>query len=276
MRFYDKLSHAWDRSDSLVCVGLDPDMEKMPPHLAESPRPYFEFCRQVMDATADLVCAFKPQAAHFAAVGREQELADTFDYARTRHPEVVLILDAKRGDVGSTAKYYAMEAYDRYAADAVTVNPYLGEESVTPYLAYTNKGVIVLCRTSNPDSDWLQHRETAGAMLFEEVARRSRSWNEHRQCMLVAGATNPSELGKIRSLVGDMPLLVPGIGAQGGDLKAVLAQGLDGEGRGLVISSSRAIIYASQGHDFADAARQAASTLKDEINYFRNRFNNNT
>ena len=194
---------------------------------------------------------------------------------RDQHPNVLAILDAKRGDIGSTAAFYAQEAFERYRADAVAINPYLGYESVAPYLEYAEQGIIVLCRTSNADSDWLQARETAGKPIYMEVAERVARWNEHGQCMLVTGATYPEELGAIRRITGDMPFLVPGIGAQGGDLKAVLAQGVDAQGRGLVISSSRGIIYAGTGDDFAQAAADAASTLKSEINEFNKLYNNN-
>lgn len=259
----------------MLCVGLDPDPERMPESVLATPRPYFEFCRAIVDATASHACAFKPQFAHFAAAGREDELADLMAYIRDRHPGVIAILDAKRGDVGSTAAFYAREAFDRYGADAVTVNPYLGYESIAPFLEYREQGIIVLCRTSNADSDWLQARKTRGRPVYLEVAERVAGWNEHGQCMLVTGATYPEELGTIRRVVGDMPLLVPGIGAQGGDLKAVLAQGVDGHGTGLVISSSRGIIYAAQGDDYADAAARAAEALKREINDFNKYYNNN-
>lgn len=266
MGVFEKLKTAWAEQNSLVCVGLDPDMGKLPAHLQHSDRPYFEFGRQIIDAVAPHVCAIKPQFAHFAAAGREQELGELFAYMRDVHPNLVTILDAKRGDVGSTAEFYAREAFERYGADAVTLNPYLGFESVAPYLEYADKGLIVLCRTSNPDSDWLQNNPQDTTPVFERVARRVCEWNGKGQCMLVAGATYPEELGRIRELVGDMPLLVPGIGAQGGDLAAVLHHGADRNGTGLLISSSRGIIYAGNGEDFARAAGRAASDLQEEIN----------
>lgn len=264
--FYEKLQQSWDQHDSLVCVGLDPDADRIPKHLSAD-RLYYDFCRAIVDATADSVCAFKPQAAHFAAHGREQELADLIAYIHARHPRHIVILDAKRGDIGSTAAYYAREAYVRYNADTVTLNPYLGYESIEPFLQYEDKGVVILCRTSNADSDWLQNFDQPP--VYERVAQRVAEWNTSNQCMLVTGATYPEELGRVRTLVGEMPLLVPGIGAQGGDLQAVLRHGLTESGSGLVISSSRGILYAGQGADFADAARAEAEQLKKDINSLR-------
>jgi orotidine-5'-phosphate decarboxylase len=269
MSIYEKLKSAWQTQNSLLCVGLDPDFARLPDELAGADQPYFEFCRAIVDATAEHVCAFKPQAAHFAAVGRESELALVIKYVRETYPHLVVILDAKRGDIGSTAQYYAQEAYVRYGADAVTLSPYLGYESVAPYLAFADKGLIVLCRTSNADSNWLQNSPADEVPVYQRVASRVAQWNTHGQCMLVAGATYPEELGTIRRLVGEMPLLVPGIGAQGGDLAAVMANGLDTHGTGLLISSSRGILYAGEGRGYAAAAGTAARELKQSINDLR-------
>ncbi len=269
MNIYGKLTRAWRRQESLLCVGLDPDAARIPQHLLGAPAPYFEFCRAIVEATAEFAVAFKPQAAHFAAVGREDELARLMDFIRTQYPDHVRILDAKRGDIGSTAAYYAQEAFVRFGADAVTLNPYLGYESVEPYLSYAENGVVVLCRTSNRDSDWLQNDSQDAIPIYQRVAKRVAQWNSAGQCMLVAGATYPEELGEIRRLVGDMPLLVPGIGAQGGDLEAVMRHGLDGDRQGLLISSSRGILYAGRDDNFAAAAAVAAQQLRDEINAFR-------
>lgn len=266
---YDKLRRIWQQQNSLLCVGLDPDAERIPAHLQHSDAPYFDFCRAIVDATAAHACAFKPQAAHFAAVGREGELAELISYISSNHPDHVVILDAKRGDIGSTAAFYAQEAYRRYGADAVTLSPYLGYESVQPYLEYADKGIVVLCRTSNDDSDWLQNDPQDAVPVYQRVAQRVSQWNSAGQCMLVAGATYPEELGEIRKLVGDMPLLVPGIGAQGGDLAAVMQHGVDRHGTGLLISSSRGILYAGSDEHFADAAGSAAEQLKDAINELR-------
>ena len=270
--FYAKLERIWHQQDSLVCVGLDPDMTKLPRALSDVQHPYFEFCRQIIDATAEHVAAFKPQAAHFSAVGAEAELAMVFTYLAANYPQHISILDAKRGDIGTTAEFYAMEAYQRYGADATTVNPYLGKDSIDPYLAYPGKGIIVLCRTSNPASDWIQSKSNgADQRIFEQIASCVVDWNDNGQFMLVTGATYPEELGEIRQLVGNLPLLVPGIGAQGGDLNAVLEHGLDEQQTGLLISSSRAIIYAGSDDDFAAAAALAALDLKKDINKIRNK-----
>lgn len=269
MTIYDKLKAAWQTQNSLVCVGLDPDLERLPPQLRDSATPYLDFCRGIIDATAEFACAFKPQAAHFAAAGREDELAQVIAYVRDRFPHLVVILDAKRGDIGSTAAYYAQEAYQRYGADAVTLSPYLGYESVEPFLAYPDRGVVVLCRTSNADSDWLQNDRNDTVPVYQRVAQRVREWNSGGQCMLVAGATYPQELAEIRDIVGDMPLLVPGIGAQGGDLQAVMRHGLDATGQGLLISSSRGILYAGTDETYQEAAGAAAQTLRDDINSLR-------
>ncbi len=270
MTFYNKIKQAWRAQNSLLCVGLDPDEARIPPQFLAQDEPYFEFCRTIVDATAPFACAFKPQAAHFAAVGRETELAKLIAYISQAYPQIVVILDAKRGDIGSTAAYYAQEAFVRYAADAVTVSPYLGYESVEPYLAYADKGVVVLCRTSNPDSNWLQNDPQDSVPVYQRVASRVAQWNTSQQFLLVAGATYPQELATIRSLIGDMPLLVPGIGAQGGDLAAVMQYGQDSAGAGLLISSSRGILYAGAGDNAADAAAEAAAELQVEINKNRN------
>lgn len=222
------------------------------------------FCRDMVDATADLVCAFKPQIAYFSALGLENELQALIAYIHANHPGVPVILDAKRNDIGDTAKLYAQEAFERYDADAVTVNPYLGSESIAPFLSYSGRGVIVLCRTSNPDSAWLQKYPDEESPLYLRVARQAADWNQSGNLMLVAGATYPEELGRIRAEVGDIPLLVPGVGAQGGDLEAVLRQGADSNGKGLVINASRAVLYADS-EDPSAGARAAAEAFRAEI-----------
>ena len=268
--FIEQIQQGWEDRHSLLCVGLDPDLKKLPHTYIDGANRIADgisaFCRDIIDATADLVCAFKPQIAYFAALGLEAELADLIHYIHRQHPGIPVILDAKRGDIGATAALYAREAFERFDADAVTVNPYLGEESIKPFLTFEGRGVIVLCRTSNPDSAWLQQYPDGESPLYLRVARAAAQWNdESGNIMLVAGATYPEELGRIRELVGDMPLLVPGVGAQGGDLEAVLTQGADSNGRGLVINASRAILYADAG-DPASGARSAAETLRTEIN----------
>jgi orotidine 5''-phosphate decarboxylase, subfamily 2 len=270
MHFMQSLQQAWARNDSLVCVGLDPEPAKFPAHLRGKPDAVFEFCRAIVDATADLVCAFKPQIAHFAALRAEDALERLIAHIHRQHPGVPVILDAKRGDIGSTAQHYVTEAFDRYGADAVTLNPYLGRDSVQPFLDRADKGVILLCRTSNPGGADFQALDCGGAPLYLRVAETiAREWNTNNNCALVTGATWPEELGNVRSVVGDMPLLVPGIGAQGGDVEAVLRHGRTHDGSGLLISSSRAILYAGNGEDFAEAARTSALELRDTINRYR-------
>jgi len=268
--FVRQLAEAWRRNDSLVCVGLDPELERFPQAVARSPSPIFRFNKAIIDATADLVCAYKPQFAHYAACEAEDQLERTIEYIHRAYPGIPVILDAKRGDVGSTAEKYAIEAFERYGADAVTVNPYLGGDSLEPFLAYETKGVIVLCRTSNPGARDLQDLELGGRKLYQTVAQlAAQRWNTRGNVLLVVGATYPRELAEVRALVGGMPLLVPGIGAQGGDIAQVIANGRTPDGTGLVINSSRAILYASQGEDFAAGARAATLRLRDEINLHR-------
>ncbi len=271
MSFISQLETAWKQNDSLLCVGLDPDPARFPAHLQGRPDAMFEFCRDIVDATADLACSFKPQIAYFAARRAEDQLERLIAYIHARHPGLPVILDAKRGDIGSTAELYAVEAFERYGADAVTVNPYLGRDSVEPFLKYSDRGVILLCRTSNPGGSDLQFLKVGESeLLYERVARLvADEWNSSGQCALVVGATFPDEIRRVRAIVGDMPLLVPGIGAQGGDVEATVKAGRTPPGSGLMINSSRAILYAGKGQDFADAARRVAQDTRDEINRWR-------
>jgi orotidine-5'-phosphate decarboxylase len=278
MTFINALETAWQRNNSLLCVGLDPDPAKLPAHLQGNPNAIFEFCKAIVDATADAVCCFKPQIAYFAAQRAEAQLEQLIAHIHEAHPGLPVILDAKRGDIGSTAEQYAKEVFERYGADAVTVNPYMGRDSVEPYLAYPGKGVILLCRTSNPGGSDLQFLDVGSPSkqerLFERVARLvADEWNAigktPGQCALVVGATFPAEIARVREIVGDMPLLVPGIGAQGGDIEATLKAGKTSKGTGLMISSSRAILYAGKGTDFAEAARKVALQTRDDINRWR-------
>lgn len=264
--FRERVQAAWDRSRSLVCVGLDPDRAKLPARFAGAEEPILAFNREVIDATHDLVCAYKPQIAFYSAVGAERELEKTIAYIRERAPNAVVILDAKRGDVGNTAAAYALEAFERYGADCVTVNPYLGGDSLRPFLADPGRGALILCRTSNPGARDLQDLEVDGRPLYQHVAERTaRDWNEHGNAGLVVGATYPEELALLRRAHPELPFLVPGIGAQGGDLEGVLASGLDRRKQGLFISSSRAIVFAGD----ASAIRAAALDLRDQINALR-------
>jgi orotidine-5'-phosphate decarboxylase len=268
MSFAEKLKKSWQATNSLVCVGLDPEPKKFPDRFRDAPGGIFEFNKAIIDATRDLACAYKPQFAHYAAHAAENQLEHTIDYIKATAPNAIVILDSKRGDIGSTAEQYAHEAFERYDADAVTVNPYLGRDSVEPFLKHADKGVIILCRTSNPGAKDLQDLNVGpGRKLFQHVAETvAKEWNGNGNCMLVVGATYPEELADIRSRVGDLPFLVPGVGAQGGDVAKVMKAGKTAAGTGLVISSSRAILYASSGDDFASAARKAAQELRDSIN----------
>ncbi|QNA88300.1 orotidine-5'-phosphate decarboxylase [Massilia sp. Dwa41.01b] len=272
MNFINKLAAAWTRNDSLLCVGLDPDLARLPAHLKDEPDGIVRFCKAIIDATADLACAFKPQIAYFAALGAEAQLETICRYLREAYPHIPLILDAKRGDIGATAHQYAREAFDRYGADAVTVNPYMGFDSVEPYLEWADRGVIVLCRTSNAGGSDLQFLNVEGKPLYQHVARLvAEKWNRNGQCALVVGATFPEELAQVRAIVGEMPLLVPGVGAQGGDVAATVGAGRTAAGTGMMINSSRAILYAAlaEGEDFAAAARRVAQETRDEINRYR-------
>jgi orotidine-5'-phosphate decarboxylase len=266
MKFTDKLKAAWRATDSMLCVGLDPDRERYPSPLIDHPDRVFAFCKAIVDATALHCCAFKPQIAYFAAQGAEDALRRLMDYIRTQYPQHVLVLDAKRGDMGATATQYAIEVFERYGADAVTVNPYQGFDSFEPYLKWADKGVILLCRTSNPGGAELQNLDVGGERLFERVAKLAAGpWNTTGQLGLVVGATVPAELARVRAIAPRMPLLVPGVGAQGGDVVASVEAGRDADGYGMLINSSRAILYARSGADFAQAAARAAEQTNAAI-----------
>ena len=272
--FMQALRARWQSADTLVCVGLDPEPAKFPARFANDPDAVFAFCRDIADATAEYACAFKPQIAHFAALGAEDALQRLIAHLHAAHPGVPVILDAKRGDIGSTAQRYVTEAFERFGADAVTVNPYLGRDSVQPFLERSDKGVVVLCRTSNPGAADLQDLPVAHAgstrPLYQHVAETiAREWNGHGNVSLVVGATWPGQLREVRAIVGDMPFLVPGVGAQGGDVEAVVKNAKSTDGTGLMVSSSRAILYASNGDDYAEAAAHEARTLRDAINRVR-------
>lgn len=268
--FIDRLQDRWQHADTLVCVGLDPEPAKFPARFAHDPDAIFNFCRDIIDATAPYVCAFKPQIAHFAAAHAEEALRMLIMHIGFRYPGIPVILDSKRGDIGSTAQHYASEAFERYAADAVTVNPYLGRDSAQPFLDRSDKGVVILCRTSNPGAGDLQDMIVGGRPLYQHVAEKiAREWNDNGNCALVVGATWPDQLREVRALVGNVPFLVPGIGAQGGDVEAVVRNAKTADGTGLIVSSSRAILYASKGDDYAEAAADAARALRDEINRHR-------
>jgi len=267
--FHQQLQSAWASQGSMLCVGFDPDPKRLPPSLQGKPEGIYEFCREIADATADLVCAFKPQFAYFASQRAEAQLEKLIKHLRDKYPHIPVILDSKRGDIGSTADHYALEAFERYGADAVTVNPYMGFDTIEPYLKYVGKGVIVLCRTSNSGGSDLQFLNVeAGEPLYLHVAKlAAQKWNSSGQISLVVGATFPEEIAKVRAIVGDMPLLIPGIGAQGGDIDATVKAGriAGSPGTGMIINSSRAILYASSGNDFAEAARAVAQSTRDAL-----------
>ncbi len=271
MLIHDRLAVRWQASNSLLCVGLDPLPDRFPTAVGRSTDAVFPFCRAIVDATHDLACAFKPQIAHFAALGVESVLEDLIAYIQESYPDIPVILDSKRGDIGSTAEQYAREAFERYKADAVTVNPYLGWDSIAPFVDYREKGTILLCRTSNESASELQSLKLEdGEPLYAHVARlAAEQWNPHGNLGLVVGATAPEELERVRGLVGTMPILVPGLGTQGGDAERVMNAGLDSQGTGLIVNAARSILYADNSVRFADAARQEATRVRDEINQYR-------
>jgi orotidine-5'-phosphate decarboxylase len=298
VKFIEKLRTRWQTSQSMLCVGIDPDPRKLPDGLRPQPGSEPEvvceaiaaFGIALLDATAQYACAFKPQIAYFHAARAEVALEKIIAHAREHYRDIPLILDAKRGDIGATAEQYAQEAFERYQADAITLSPFMGFDSIEPYLRYRDKGAIVLCRTSNPGGDDFQNLNIVSTplntqqstslatpaipqkdspqseRLFERIARLANAeWNKDEQICLVVGATYPAELAQVRALAPKIPLLVPGIGAQGGDVLATVRAGRDASGFGMMINSSRAIIYASAGRDFAEAAALAAKQTRDQI-----------
>ncbi len=269
--FSDKLTSRF-AAQKFLCVGLDPEYAKIPASLVEACKTredaLYEFGREMMDATADIVTAWKPNSAFYEAEGADgiRALKRVMDYAHETHPEIALILDAKRGDIGSTNEGYARFAFDYLGADALTVHPYLGREALEPLFARPDKGVFVLVRTSNPGGGEFQDLDADGMPLYQRVAESiAREWKGKGTCGVVAGATYPEELARVRSIVGDMTILVPGVGAQGGDIKQAVRAAKNADGKGFIISTSRVVLYASAGPDFADAARKTAQGLDGEI-----------
>ena len=274
MTFLEQLQGAERQNGSLLCVGLDPEPSKFPAGMKGDASKIYDFCAQIVDATADLAISFKPQIAYFAAYRAEDQLEKLMEHMRRNAPHVPVILDAKRGDIGSTAEQYAKEAFERYGADAVTLSPFMGFDSVQPYLKYHGKGAFLLCRTSNPGGDDLQNQRLASVegqpLMYEHIAKLAQGpWNLNGQLGLVVGATYPSEIERVRSLAPTLPLLIPGVGAQGGDAVATIKAGYrqsNGVTTGAVIvNSSRAILYASSGDDFAQAARKEAMRTRDVL-----------
>jgi orotidine-5'-phosphate decarboxylase len=264
MKFTEQLANAERQNHSLLCVGLDPEPAKFPGAMKGDASRIFDFCAAIVDATKDLVIAFKPQIAYFAANRAEDQLERLMAHIKQVAPDVPVILDAKRGDIGSTAEQYAREAFERYQADAVTLSPFMGFDSIEPYLRYPDKGAILLCRTSNPGGDDFQSQRLTGTngmpdeLLYERIARLAQGeWNRNGQLGLVVGATYPAEIARVRELAPSLPLLIPGVGAQGGDAQATLRAGRPGAAP-IIVNSSRAVLYASAGDDFAAAARRVA------------------
>lgn len=273
MIFLDMLGAAERQNNSMLCVGLDPEPAKFPGALKGDARKIYDFCAAIVDSVADLASAFKPQIAYFAAHRAEGQLERLMDHMRRTAPHVPIILDAKRGDIGSTAEQYALEAFERYGADAVTLSPFMGFDSVAPYLKYHGKGAFLLCRTSNPGGDDLQNQRLASIegqpLLYEHVARLAQGpWNLNGQLGLVVGATYPAEIERVRAVAPTLPLLIPGVGAQGGDAAATVRAGWR-PGGPIIVNSSRAILYASSSEDFAAAARREALKTRDTLNAAR-------
>lgn len=269
MTFLDKLAAAQQKNGSLLCVGLDPEPARFPGQFKGDASRIYDFCARIVDATADLVIAFKPQIAYFAAHRAEAQLEQLMAHMRRNAPHVPTILDAKRGDIGSTAEQYALEAFERYGADAVTLSPFMGFDSVAPYLKHEGKGAFLLCRTSNPGGSDLQGQRLADVegqpFLYEHVAKLAQGpWNLNGQLGLVVGATYPAEIERVRELAPTVPLLIPGVGAQGGDAVATVRAGWRPDAP-IIVNSSRAIIYASSGDDFAEAAKATARTTRDAL-----------
>ena len=269
MNFLDMLATAERDNSSMLCVGLDPEPTRFPGRLKGDSNKIYDFCAQIVDATADLVIAFKPQIAYFAAHRAEGQLERLMEHMRRVAPQVPIILDAKRGDIGSTAEQYAREAFERYGADAVTLSPFMGFDSVQPYLKFEGKGAFLLCRTSNPGGDDLQNQRLGSVpgepLLYEHVARLAQGpWNLNGQLGLVVGATYPAEIERVREVAPTLPLLIPGVGAQGGDAVATVRAGWR-PGAPIIVNSSRAVLYASSGDDFAEAARREALKTRDVL-----------
>ncbi|MES2632660.1 MAG: orotidine-5'-phosphate decarboxylase [Pseudomonadota bacterium] len=267
MTFIEMLRQAEQQSGSMLCVGLDPEPSRFPAHMKGDASKIFDFCARIVDATADLVIAFKPQIAYFAANRAEDQLERLMAHMRAVAPHVPVILDAKRGDIGSTAQQYAREVFERYGADCVTLSPFMGRDSVEPYLEYPGKGAFLLCRTSNPGGDDFQSQRLSSVagepLMYEHIARLAQGpWNSNGQLGLVVGATYPAEIERVRAIAPTLPLLIPGVGAQGGDAIATVKAGWRPDAP-IVVNSSRAVLYASSGEDFADAARREAIRTRD-------------
>jgi len=273
MTFQEKLNNIIKKNNSLVCVGLDSDLIRIPSFLKNKKHPQFEFNKAIIDATYDLVCAYKPNIAFYEAQGEEgiRQLKMTAGYLQKKFPKIPTILDAKRADIGNTNKGSVQFIFDYLGFDAVTLNPYLGKEALMPFLEREDNGCVILCRTSNPGAGEFQDLKIKGEALYKIIAKNVvKKWNKNNNCLLVVGATYPNEIKQVKKIVGDMTLLIPGVGVQGGDIKATVRAGLNSKKAGMIINSSRGIIFASSGRDFAQKAREETRKLKDEINRYRN------
>lgn len=272
MTFNQKLNNIINKNNSLLCVGLDSDLKKIPRHLKSNEFPIFQFNKDIIDATHDLVCAYKPNSAFYEAEGTGgiSQLKQTVEYLKETYPDIPIILDAKRADIGNTNEAYVKYIFDYFGADAVTLHPYLGKESLKPFLDRIEKGIFILCRTSNPGAGEFQDLEFDGKPLYQIVAERVvKEWNYNGNCGLVVGAPYPTELEIVRRIAKDLPILIPGIGAQGGDAEKTVKAGIDINGQNAIVSSSRSIIFASNGTDFSQKARIEAEKLRNEINNYR-------
>lgn len=272
MNFQDKLDKVIAKNNSLVCVGLDSSINKLPEHLKKKEYPQYEFNKAIIDKTHDFVCAYKPNSAFYEAQGAKgiEELKMTCDYIKNKYSDVIIILDAKRADIGSTNEGYAKYAFDYLGVDAITLHPYLGSEAIKPFLEREDKGSIILCRTSNLGAGEIQDLFINGETLYSVIAKKVvNEWNRKRNCLMVIGATYPKELREVRKIAGDMTFLVPGIGAQGGDIQVTVQAGINSKKAGMIINSSRGIIFASSNDDFAEQARKETIILRDTINKYR-------
>lgn len=267
--FQQKLDNRIKEKKTMLCVGLDTNVAMIPEHLKSEDHEQFKFNREIIDSTHDLVCAYKPNSAFYEACGDDgvTQLKLTIEYIQNKYPEIPIILDAKRADIGSTNEGYVSYAFDYLGVDAITLHPFLGKEALEPFFLRKEKGLIILCRTSNPGASEFQDLEVHGEPLYRYIAKRvSKEWNGNGNCLLVIGATYPKELQEVREIVGDMTFLIPGIGAQGGEIEKTVLAGVNSKNRGMIINSSRGIIFASDGEDFAEKAREEALKLRDAIN----------
>jgi orotidine-5'-phosphate decarboxylase len=269
MNWKEKLLNISSENNSLVCIGLDIDNQKMPTFLFESNKePYLTFNKNIIDSTKDIVCAYKLNMAFYESLGIQgiNVLQKTIDYIPKK---IVIILDGKRNDIGNTASKYAKTVFETFQADATTINPYLGKDGITPFLSYKDKCSFILCRTSNPSAGDFQDILSPSVPLYEIVAKKIKEWNTNQNCGAVVGATYPKELKKIRTILGEeIPLLIPGIGSQGGDVKQTIQYGTNSKGEMAIINSSRAVIYAADNQDFADKSREKTMQLNNEINKY--------